>query len=279
MGLRPGVLATGDAQVGNGEAHQASLGLGALAGGTLVTYLTTGTGGRTRIGCNGRGVVVGLNLHQDLDILFLIAVAALFGVHQEALSPAPLDHCRIVLVGGKHLPRGLLSGVADHLEQGLVLLLPIHDPVSIEDLVPAVLGIGLGEHHQLHIRGVAPQGAEALIQIFDLILGQGQAQFTVGQLQGRLAAADQINALQGCGLGMHKQALRLLLIEQHRFGHAVMQQISHRIQLMFRKWIASRGEIVGNATFQASNGAKATVMGNIGRLAGPGGDGAGAGYD
>ena len=35
------------------------------------------------------------------------------------------------------------------------LRLAVDNPVGVEYLVPAVLGVGLGEHHQLHVRRIA----------------------------------------------------------------------------------------------------------------------------
>src|SRR5690606_35988541 len=45
VGLLPGLLEAGDVQVGDGEAGQAGLGLGAAAGGPLVADLAAGAGG------------------------------------------------------------------------------------------------------------------------------------------------------------------------------------------------------------------------------------------
>ena len=46
----------------------------------------------------------------------------------------------------------------------------------VEDLVAAVLGIGLREHHQLDIGGIAPERAESLDQIVDLLGRQREPQ-------------------------------------------------------------------------------------------------------
>ncbi len=63
VGLFPGLFETGDIQVGHGETVQAGLGLGTTAGGALITDLAARAGGRTRMGSNSGGMVVGFHLH------------------------------------------------------------------------------------------------------------------------------------------------------------------------------------------------------------------------
>jgi hypothetical protein len=116
-----------------------------------------------------------------------------------------------------------LVGLADHAEQGQRLVDAIHRPARVEDLVPAMFGIGLGEHHQLDIGRIAPELAEVLHQVIDLVVGQCQAQFGVGLHQRSLAAAENIDRVSGCGATWWNNA-RGHRRNQHRFGHAVVQQ-------------------------------------------------------
>src|SRR5690606_41208294 len=103
----------------------------------------------------------------------------------------------VVGVGGEHVVPGLLVGVLDHGEQGLFLVHPVNRPGGVEDLVAAVLGIGLGKHHQLHVGGVAAEGAEAVVVVVDLVVGEGEAEAGVGLHQGRATAADHIHPGEG----------------------------------------------------------------------------------
>jgi hypothetical protein len=64
--------------------------------------------------------------------------------------------------------------VLDHLKQRVGLLNPVQRPAGIEYFVAAMLGIGLGEHHQLNVRGVAAQLGKAAYQIINFIISQGQ---------------------------------------------------------------------------------------------------------
>src|SRR5205807_8422035 len=60
--------------------------------------------------------------------------------------------------------------IFDHREQRLRLLRAVDDPVGVEDLVPAMLGVRLREHGELDIRGVAPKAAISPLEVFQLIM-------------------------------------------------------------------------------------------------------------
>ena len=154
----------------------------------------------------------------------------------------------------------------------LVLGLAVDDPVGVEDLVPAVLRVRLGEHHQLHIRGVAPQGREALGEVVDLVRGQGQTQGPVGLRQGGPAAGQHIHPGQGTRLGVLEQAPGLRQVQQGDLGHAVVQGrggLGHGIPVQPCVGL----QVIGGAALQAPDAGEPAVVGNVGRLGRPGGDG------
>ena len=62
--------------------------------------------------------------------------------------------------------------IADHLEQGMLLLLAIDSPTGVKYLVPAMLRVGLRKHHQFNVVGVPRHVDERLVQIIYFILGQ-----------------------------------------------------------------------------------------------------------
>ncbi len=275
----PGLRGVRQVQVGDGEAAQPGLGLGAAPGGALVTDLAAGAGGGAGEGRDGGGVVVGLHLHQDVHVLGAVGVAAAARIRQEAVAGVTPHHRGVVLVGGQGAFGGFLLGVADHGEQGAVLLLAIDDPVGVEDLVATVLGVGLGEHHQLHVTGVATQGGEVLQQVVDLVLGQGQAHLGVGLLQRGAALAQQVHAAQRRGFGLQEQALGLVQVVQHALGHAVVDQRPQQGQFVVREQPAVRaGETVEHAALDAADLGQAAVVGDVGGLGRPGRDGAEARY-
>ncbi len=105
----------------------------------------------------------------------------------------PFDHGGVVAVGGQDAGRTGLGAAADHLEQGLGLWLSIDDEVGVENLVPAVLAVGLREHHQLDVRRIPAEGAEVLDQVVDFVRRQGQAHGGVGGFNRRAAKAENIH--------------------------------------------------------------------------------------
>ena len=73
------------------------------------------------------------------------------------------------MIGAENILRGMFIGIANHAKQGNILRLAIDHPVRIKNLVAAMLGIGLGKHHQLRITGIAFGRAEIIQQIIDFI--------------------------------------------------------------------------------------------------------------
>src|SRR5690606_1208473 len=126
--LFPGLLEAGDAQVGYGKAGQARLGLAATTGRTLVADLATGAGGGTGERGNRGRVVVGLDLHQDVDRLLMGAVFTGARLGEEATTDKAFDDCGVVLVRGQYAFAAHLVGVLDHAEQALVLSLAVDIP-------------------------------------------------------------------------------------------------------------------------------------------------------
>ncbi len=89
-------------------------------------------------------------------------------------------------------PRELFAYVLlDHGEQRLRLALAVDDPVGVENLVPAVLGVRLREHHQFDVgRDRGPSFCEVVGEVVDLVRRQRQAERLV-RLHQRLTAARQ----------------------------------------------------------------------------------------
>ena len=258
-------------QVRYGETGEASLWLGAATGCTFVTDLTAGTGGCARErGDRGR-VVMGFNLHQDVHRLLHRAVLASFRVREETAGNVADDHRSVVLVSGQHAFAVHLIGVLDHAEQAFFLALAVNVPTGVEDLVAAVLGVGLGEHHQFDVVRVALETVEGVDQIVDLVFGQGQAQLGVGLLQRGAAATKNVDGGQRLRLGVAEQTGSLLEVGQHDLGHAVMQGVRNQLGFGFAELA---GDVEGDTAFQALDLAQAAVAGDVAGLARPRRDGA-----
>ncbi|KAG0747068.1 hypothetical protein G6F65_020527 [Rhizopus arrhizus] len=127
-----------------------------------------------------------VRFHLDLERAGHLRLASVFAagrIRAVARGRMAFDHRSIIAVRAERVLRGLLVGVLDHPEQRAVLFLAVDGPAGVEDLVAAVLGIGLREHHQFDVRRRAAERGEAFAQVVDLVLGHGQAEALVGGLQ------------------------------------------------------------------------------------------------
>ena len=171
-----GPLGSGQAQVGDREADEARLRLGAAAGRALVADLAARPGGGAGEGRDRGGVVVRLDLHQRVGQLAGVAVAPAHRLGEEALHDRTLHDRGVVGVGAHGARRARALGLADHLEQRAVRGLAVHHPGGVEDLVAAVLGVRLREHRELDVGRVAALGPRPRQQVVDLVRGERQTQ-------------------------------------------------------------------------------------------------------
>ncbi len=215
-------------QIGDRKPGEPRLGARATAGGALVANLSTGSGGRTGKRRNGGGVIVRFHLHQHMLEPFLCAVAVRGGIGLPGLHRAAFHHRGIVGIGHHRALRRHRVGVADHLEQGVRLIDAIDGEASIENFVAAMFAVGLGEHHQLDIGGVAAELAVGVEQIVDLVIRQRQSLLHIGTRERRAAgvkrAGEHVHVLQRLGWQFGKKTLQLAALQRHGFGHAVVQQ-------------------------------------------------------
>ena len=223
-------------------------------------------------------MIVGFHLHQQVNVLVGEAVLAALRVGIEAPRPMSAHYRGVVGIGREHIFAATGVGVADHREQRVALLLAIDAPAGVEDLVPAVLGVRLGEHHQLHITGIAAQGGKAFYQIVDLVIRQGQAQRAVRLLQGGAPPRKHIDTAHGGRLGMLEQATCRLQAVENTLGHAIVKQ---RLNLLPTRGVQALRQFQpeGGAPLEAANRSQTTVVGDVGGFAGPGGDGPRARHD
>ena len=219
-------------------------------------------------------MVVGLDLHQNADGLAMKAVGGRVWIGEEQASFGPFHDRGVVAVCGQDAGRAAVGGVADHLEQRLALLLAVDDEVGVEDLVPAVLAVGLREHHQLHVGRVAAERAEIVDQVIDLVGRQGQAHGRIGRFDGGTTAAQHVHGGQRPRLGVVEQARGVRLAVEHRFRHAVVQGGT---QPGFVRDVAIDG--VPDATLDTRDLGEPAVVGDVRRLGGPRRDGSDARHD
>ena len=267
VGLLPRLREAGDVQVRHREAAQAGLRLGAAAGGALVADLAAGAGGRAGKRRNGGRVVVRLDLGEVVRQLLRIRIGAA-GAGVEALRDGTFEHGGIVGIRHHRAVGADFVRLADHAEEGMRLRLAVDHPVGVEDLVAAMLGVRLGEHHQLDVGRVASRLGEGIDQVVDLVLRQGQAHLAVGLHQRVAARPDHVHRRQRLRRIVAEERLGGIYCIEHRFGHAVMDagQRGGRIAL--------RVEVECRAALDADNPVEAALAGNLRGLRRPGRDGA-----
>ena len=152
----PRLFQIGDIEVGNRIAGEAGFGARAASRCAFVADFAARTGGRTGKRRNRRGVVVRFHLHQDMRVFFMETVA-LIG-RRIGIKPGnfrAFDYRGVVLIRHHRAGRRGFVRVANHAEQRFGLLFAVQDEVGIEDFVAAVFAVGLGEHHQFHVRRIA----------------------------------------------------------------------------------------------------------------------------
>ena len=199
----PGLRRLREVEVGDGEAAETGLGFCTAAGGAFVTDLAACAGGCAGPGRDRGGMVVGLHLHDDVDLFVVSGEDVGLGVREEARRRATADDRGVVAVGGENVfVRGRV-GVADHREEGplrvgrdalragfarrkhalnRVAIRSVNRPRGVEDLVAAVLAVGLCEHVELDVGGVAAEGGEFADEVVDFVGSEGQAEAAVGFL-------------------------------------------------------------------------------------------------
>ncbi len=117
-----------------------------------------------------------------------------------------------------------LLGIADHVEERDVLRLAVDGPVPVENLVAAMLAVGLREHHQFDVGRIALELRERVDQVVDFVVREREAQFGVRRFQRAAAVAEDVDGLQRLGRQFVEQMQRVIARWRHAFGHAVVQR-------------------------------------------------------
>ena len=263
-------------QVRGAEAAQPGLGLGAESGRALVADLAASASRRAGKRRDGGRVVVRLHLHQGVHRLIRVAVFAA----ADAVARVPARHSgaghhrRVVGVRAQGVLRIGAVRLADHREQALRLRLPVHHKLGVKDFVPAVLGVGLREHHQLGVGGVAAEGGVGVGQVVDLVVGQCQAKLDIGARQRGAGVSAQRHGHQRCRCVVAKHPLEFGF-ERHRFGHAVVQGSGNGVALdQHQRPVQLDG--VDHAALDPPHRVQSAVVGDVGGLRRPRADGADA---
>ena len=256
-----------------------ALGFAPRPGGAFVANLAARSRGRARKRRDRGRVIVRLDLHEDVDGLVDRAVDVVLGIREVALAQRAFDDRGVVAVGGEHALRILLVRVADHREQRFRLALAVDDPVGVEDLVAAVLGVRLREHHELDVGGIALRAPRSSSpgSRSRRPTARGRARCSRPPAHRGRRASDTVRS--GAWLRADEQPRRLGAVEQRGLGHAVEQRRRQRAQSR-RATAASRGSMrPDDAALDAAHGVESAHVRDVGGLARPGRNGAEARHD
>ena len=107
------------------------------------------------------------------------------------------DDGRIVFIGDDGSVGAGFVGVAYQAKQRFFLLFAVEHKIGVENFVPTMLAVGLGEHHQFYVCWIAVQRAVVFQQIVHFIGRKCQAHLGVCGEQRVFAAAQNIHAGEG----------------------------------------------------------------------------------
>jgi hypothetical protein len=104
---------------------------------------------------------------------------------------------------------------------------------AIEDLLAAALAVGLREHHELDVGGIASERAERIHKVVDLIIGQGQAPGGVGLLQRSAATPRMSTCCMGAGCSsVNRPAASVRLASAVSVMRWLLQELGHLAELV-----------------------------------------------
>ncbi|MNZ86825.1 hypothetical protein D3C78_1056620 [compost metagenome] len=198
-------------------------------------------------------------------------IAPCFAVGEEAAYLGTFHYRRVVLISRQNVVRRFFHGVFDHLEQRLRLFFAVDNPVGVENLVAAVLGVGLREHIEFDVVRIAVQLHERILQVINLVICQCQTQTQVGINQGLTAFTQQIHALYRRRLMVREEFFCVIQRGEDALHHAVVQFSGNRLPLFSGQ---GRGfNVIRHSSFQTIDLAQAAVVGDVSGFRRPGGNG------
>ena len=255
----PRLREAGDAEVGNHKAADTRAGARTRASRSFVADFTADAGRGARIRRNRRRMVVGLDLHKLIEIVLLKGVGISLRINREYVSLKASDDGRVILIRRKRIFRTLSVGILNHLKKRLLLTLAVDDELGAENLVAAVLGVNLAEHHKLSVGRITPSRREALSEVLHLRLGNRKSELIV-----RLA-----NCFDTLSENIKNSAgLRLARLE--KIGNILINALGHLIVKSGETLLGERFRgLKADAALYALNRLKIAVMKNIGSLCAP----------
>ena len=215
----PGLRQGWNAQMRNREAGQPGFWFTATASRAFVADFAAGTGRRAGKRRDGGRVIVGFHLDAKRAGGGIAEAVGAGVIGAQMAGRVAFDHRGIVFVGAQRELRCEFVRVADHAEQAVRHVLAVDAVRGVENLMPAVFGIGLREHHQFGIGRIAAERAVAFLQVRHFILAQRQTEFGIGLRQ----LGDGHTLQRAAGRGGEQRA-GLIKAGAHALGHRIGQQ-------------------------------------------------------
>ena len=186
------------------------------------------------------------------------------GVDGEGVGLEALDDAGVVLVGDERAVGVGLVRLADHAEEGGVLLLAVDLPLGVEDLVAAVLGVNLAEHDELGVGRVALRGDEGVGEILDLVGAHREAELLVRAFNGGGTFVEDVELAAG---GRREALEEVGEVGVESLGHAVEDGVARGGEVIGRK-LRARGvrDDVADAALDALDLGDAGNLENLGGL-------------
>ena len=221
-------------------------------------------------------MIVGLDLAENVNVLLVRSIFVRDRIGEKAASAGASEDGGVVLVGGEDALGVQRVGVFDHLEQRLVLGLAVDGPRGVKNFVAAVLGVGLGEHHQFDVVRVAAEGGEGGDEVVDLVVGEGEAEVLVGGDEGAAAGGEHRNGVHRARLLLAEERGAGIEITEDGFRHAVVEFGAEGFELGGveggkRKGDGGTIELdgVGDHAFEALDGRQAAEARDVGGFGRP----------
>ena len=276
----PGLDEARDTQARDGEAGDARLAAGTASGRRLVPDLAAGAGGGAGEGRDCGRVVVGFHLHHDFHPPGHRRVPSGDPLRNEPARRMTARHGRVVAVCGEHIARVARVRVSNHVEQRPFVRHAVDRPGCIEDLVAAVLGVHLSEHHELRIGRIPAEIAEAGAKEFDLRGIQRKSERGVRVFKGsaRVGAEFDRRVRRRCPIMEYRpeSGIRARFGREERarrkctLGHAIVKQARVGEESRRVAGIAARlRDRPGDAAFDARNICEAAAASDVRGLARP----------
>jgi hypothetical protein len=157
--------------------------------------------------------------------------------------------------------------IFDHAEQRVRFGHPVDHEVSLEDLVAAVLAVGLSEHHQLDVRRITSELLEGAHEVVDFVRIEREPERRVGGNQRGPAASDHAHAPERAWRSVSEELLCFGQASEHAFGHPIVQQRQDALLIARRELTL---EAVNDAALHPVDHRQSGAAGNVGRLGRPG---------